>query len=143
MITVPFYRDLPVPPIKYLTIFQVANTALTSLYWKVSSPVLNRSENPHRRLVIKIPHSVDVRVVSVKAELSSRSASHNLMIDCRVIPNCLAFLSSRSIIHNGKSTLTRFSCCFGCRMVDRSRNSIKSSPLSKAASNCLAFIFFI
>ena len=70
----------------------------------------------------------------------SLSAIQTLMMDCRVTPRRLASLSKRSIIHAGKSTLTRLCSLPGLLARERSRNFEISSPPSNFLSSSLAFI---
>src|SRR5690606_34276299 len=70
----------------------------------------------------------------------SLSDNHTLIIDCRVTPRRAASLSRDSIIHIGKSTLTRFCACKGLLALERSRSFEISLPSSNFLSRLLAFI---
>src|SRR6202046_1639780 len=71
---------------------------------------------------------------------SSRSAIQTLMMDWRVTPSRRASRSSDSIIHDGKSTLTRRCSSPGRRIAARSRSPVTSSPSSNFWSNSSALI---
>ena len=74
------------------------------------------------------------------ADASRRSASHTLIMDCRVTPSFPASRSRDSIIHVGKSTFTRF-CSRKTRLaLDTSNAAVISAPSSNCLSRVLAFI---
>src|ERR1700722_7048733 len=62
------------------------------------------------------------------------------MMDWRVTPSRRASRSSDSIIHDGKSTLTRRCSSAGRRIAARSRSPVTSSPSSNFRSNSSALI---
>jgi len=74
------------------------------------------------------------------AESSRRSASHTLMMDCRVMPSFIASRSRESIIHAGKSTLTRLCAGKGRFALDKSSAPVMSPPLSNCLSTTSAFL---
>src|SRR5215471_528328 len=75
-----------------------------------------------------------------QAARSSRSAIQTLIMDWRVTPSRRASRSSDSIIHTGKSTLTRRCSNPGRRIAARSRSPVTSSPSSNFWSNSSALI---